>query len=205
MKRSEFNLLVENWRKFLKDGVIQEQTEDFDYYADEIEKQPEAGNSQDDFDVYADVNDQSDSDVETANQDSKSEAEDILPKGTKVQVFNLKDYNNRNNDRLFDDSVAVGDAWENAGIFFTNSGMDVVVDKYVPGEGYTLRDSEDKNSILYGIPEENVRMPISDEEDKQLYYSTPEGQADLEDKYAQMDPVDKEDLYSWARSRANAK
>ena len=51
MKRSEFNLLVENWRKFLKDGVIQEQNEDFDYYADEIEKQPE-----DDFDVYVGIN-----------------------------------------------------------------------------------------------------------------------------------------------------
>ena len=182
MKRSEFNLLVENWRKFLKGDIVKES---MDY--DQI-----------DDDTTIDSED-------PINQDSKSEAEDILPKGTKVQVFNLKDYNNRNNDRLFDDSVAVGDAWENAGIFFTNSGMDVVVDKYVPGEGYTLRDSEDKNSILYGIPEENVRMPISDEEDKQLYYSTPEGQADLDDEYARMSPTDKEDLYAWARSRANAK
>ena len=70
MKRSEFNLLVENWRKFLKDGVIQEQTEDFDYYAD--------------------VDDQSDSDVKTANKDSESGVEDILSPGTMVTVVDLK-------------------------------------------------------------------------------------------------------------------
>lgn len=194
MKRSEFNLLVENWRKFLKDGVIQESMNEIESDYSEIDRQEDDYDMEQRMEPYEHIED------DDTTMDAEEPVNQTFKTGQAVQVFNLKDYNNRNNDRLFDDST--GEAWENAGIFFTNSGMDVVVDKYVPGEGYTLRDSEDKESLLIGIPEENIRKPISDEEDKQLYYSTPEGQADLDDKYAQMSPSDKEDLYAWARSRA---
>ena len=151
MKRSEFNLLVENWRKFLKNGVIQESMDEIESDYSEIDRQEDDYDMEQRMEPYEHVED------DDTTMDAEEPVNRTFEIGKTVEVFNLKDYNNRNNDRLFDDSVAIGDAWENAGIFFTNDGMDVVVDKYVPGEGYTLRDSEDEESILIGIPKENIR------------------------------------------------
>lgn len=149
MKRSEFNLLVENWRKFLKDGVIQESMDEIESDYSEIDRQEDDYDMEQRMEPYEHVED------DDTTMDAEEPVNQKFETGQKVEVFNLNDYNNRNNDRLLDDSV--GDAWENAGIFFTDDGMDVEVVKYVPGEGYTLRDSEDSGSLLFGIPEENIR------------------------------------------------
>ena len=183
---------MEGWRKFLNEG---EQDLDPEYREYDYESQ-----SQQDWErshPYVDPDDDTTMDAEEpVNQKFKI--------GQRVEVHSIED-----DDKL--QASSEGKAWDNAGIWYgsrgSHPGFEVIVDDYSPGAGYTLVDTEDLESKLYGVSEDNIRE-VGNGPDYRMSRSYEQDLEDwsrnnpYEDEDENKTSFDKEELYSWARSRA---
>ena len=147
MKNKNFKLLVENWRKFLKDGVIQESMDDeFESDYSEIDRQEDDYDMEQRMEPYAEDDD--------TKMDAGEPVNQMFKIGQRVEVHSIE-----GDDKL--QASSEGEAWDNAGIWYGSSGpyrgFEVIVDDYSPDTGYTLVDTEDSESKLYGVSEDNIR------------------------------------------------
>ena len=147
MKNKDFKLLVESWRSFLKDDVVKESMDD-EYYSDysEIDRQ------EDDYDMEQRMAPYEEDDDIT--MDAEEPVNQKFKIGQRVEVHSIE-----GDDKL--QASSEGEAWDNAGIWYGSSGsyggFEVIVDDYSPSTGYTLVDTEDSESKLYGVSEDNIR------------------------------------------------
>lgn len=190
MKRSEFNLLVENWRKFLKGDVVKESMDD-EYYPDrsEIDDQEDAYDMEQRMEPYVHVED--DDTTMDAEEPIKTNVEDRLQTGKEALLFFGQELDEKREELKLKE---IGN-WFNP--WYTGYAH-VMIEDYKEGLGYVVSEMGRPDNKLENVPSEYLTHDLDYEDENterriEAEYERSMEQGGYADEYARLDPYEFED------------